>query len=271
MMARQQRLVEVFVELADTLVEDFDVVDFLQTLTERSVELVDTDAAGLLLDDQRGNLHLVAYTDESTRLLGLFELQKDEGPCLDCFATGELIANVDLTSAHNRWPTFATAAVEVGFTVAHAVPLRLRRQVVGALNLFTIAPVRLDGPQLAVVQGLADVATIGLLHERAMRDQVVLAEQLQTALHSRILIEQAKGVLSARGGTSVATAFSLMRTYARRTGHQLTAVAEAIVAGSLDEVEVHRTAADGPRSPGGAAGPGGTAGPGETLGQAFPP
>jgi transcriptional regulator with GAF, ATPase, and Fis domain len=232
-MAREQRLVEVFVELADTLVEEFDVVDFLQTLTERCVELVDTDAAGLMLDDQRGNLQVVAYTDESARLLELFELQKTEGPCLDCFATGQVIANVDLADAGTRWPVFAEAAREVGYAVSHALPLRLRRQVVGALNLFTVAPVRLTDAHLSVVQGLADIATIGLLHERAIQDQVVLAEQLRTALHSRIVIEQAKGMLSARGGTSVGQAFQLMRTHARRTGVALTTVAEAVVTQEL--------------------------------------
>jgi GAF domain-containing protein len=232
-MVREQRLTEVFVELADTLVEEFDVVDLLQTLTERCVELVDTDAAGLMLDDQRGNLRLIAHTHESARLLELFELQQQEGPCLDCFATGQVIANIDLATATDRWPVFAQAAREVGFGTSHAVPLRLRRQVIGALNLFTTGQRPLSDEHLAVAQGLADIATIGLLHERAVRNQVTLSEQLQTALQSRILIEQAKGVLSARTGTSVAAAFALMRTHARRTGQPLTTVAGAIVAGRV--------------------------------------
>src|SRR3954449_5538812 len=128
-MARERRLAEVFVELADTLVEEFDVVDFLQTLTERCVELVDTDAAGLMLDDQRGNLQVVAYTHESARLLELFELQKAEGPCLDCFASGQVIANVDLVGSGGRWPVFTEAALRSGYTYSHALPLRLRQQV----------------------------------------------------------------------------------------------------------------------------------------------
>lgn len=231
---REQRLAEVFVELADTLVEEFDVVDFLQTLTERCVELVDTDAAGLMLDDQRGNLQLVAHTHESARLLELFELQKQEGPCLDCFATGQVIANIDLTTAADRWPVFTQAARDVGFGTSHAVPLRLRRQVIGALNLFTSGSRPLSDDQLAVVRGLADIATIGLLHERAMRDQILLSEQLQTALHSRIVIEQAKGVLSAQAGTTVETAFAHLRTHARRTGQALTTLAAAVVEGHLD-------------------------------------
>jgi len=232
-MVREQRLAEVFVELADTLVEEFDVVDFLQTLTERCVELVDTDAAGLMLDDQRGNLRVIAYTDESARLLELFELQKAEGPCLDCFATGQVIANVDLTASRSRWPVFTEAALGSGFAYSHALPLRLRRQVVGALNLFTVERRALTDDHLAVAQGMADIATISLLHERALRDQFVLAEQLQTALHSRIVIEQAKGVLSARAAISVSEAFRRLRTHARRTGEQLTTVAEAVVTGSL--------------------------------------
>src|SRR3954471_4088460 len=224
-MVREQRLAEVFVELADTLVEEFDVVDLLQTLTEHCVELVDTDAAGLLLDDQRGNLQLMAHTHESARLLELFELQNREGPCLDCFATGQVIANIDLATATDRWPEFAQAARSVGFRTSHAVPLRLRRQVIGGLNLFTTGQRPLSDGHLALAPGLADIATIGLLHERAARDQVILSEQLQAALHSRILIEQAKGVLSAQAGATVEAAFALMRPHARRTGQPLTTVA----------------------------------------------
>ncbi|MCW2636994.1 MAG: hypothetical protein JWQ99_3361 [Blastococcus sp.] len=244
-MAREQRLTEVFVELADTLVEGFDVVDFLQVLTERCVELVDTDAAGLMLDDQRGNLRVIAYTDESARLLELFELQRQEGPCLDCFASGAVIANVDLGAAGGRWPVFTEAARGLGFSTSHALPMRLRRKVIGALNLFTVEPTPLSDGQLAVAQGLADIATIGLLHARAHEDQVVLSEQLQTALHSRIVIEQAKGVLSARSGVDVAEAFRLMRTHARRTGEPLTEVANAIIEGSLGAGAMQRVAGSG--------------------------
>jgi transcriptional regulator with GAF, ATPase, and Fis domain len=227
-------LVKVFVELADTLVEEFDVVDFLQTLTERCVELIDADAAGLMLDDQRGTLQPIAYTDESARLLELFELQRGEGPCLDCFATGRRIVNIDLTLATDRWPVFGDAARSLGFTTCHALPLRLRSQVIGALNLFSTRPARLSADHLAVAQGLADIATIGLLHERAARDQVAVSEQLQTALQSRIMIEQAKGVLSARTGTSIEAAFRTMRAHARRTGTLLTTIADGIVSGSID-------------------------------------
>lgn len=244
-MARERRLAEVFVELADTLVEEFDVVEFLQVLTERCIELVDADAAGLMLSDQRGNLQVVASTHESARLLDLFELQRQEGPSLESFRTGRVIANLDLADATQRWPTFAQAARDVGFRTCHALPLKLRRQVIGSLNLFNTAGRPLTEDQLAVARGLADIATIGLLNERALHDQRLLAEQLQAALESRILIEQAKGVLAARAGTSVASAFALLRTHARRTGQPLAGVAEAVVAGLIRVDELQRSTGPG--------------------------
>ena len=229
-----ERLGQVFVELADTLVDEFDPVDFMQTLTDRSVELLGADAAGLMLADQRGGLQLMASTMDRAHDLEIFELQIREGPCVDCFATGRPVVNIDLTEAHERWPVFTPAAVEAGFRATHALPLRLRRQVLGAVNLFTVEPRRLDDVHLAIGQAMADVATIGLLHERNLREQAVLSEQLQAALHSRVLIEQAKGVLAARAGIGVAEAFVRMRAYARHHGVTLTAVATAVVDGSID-------------------------------------
>ena len=176
-----ERLGQVFVELADTLVDEFDQVDFLQTLTDRSVELLGADAAGLMLADQRGALQLMASTLERARDLELFELQVMEGPCLECFASGRPVVNVELTEAHQRWPIFTRAAVEAGFRATHALPLRLRQEVVGAMNLFTREPGRLDAEHLAIGQAMADVATIGLLQERNLREQTVLSEQLQAA------------------------------------------------------------------------------------------
>ncbi len=229
-----QRLAQVFVELADTLVDNFDVVDFLQMLTERCVELLHTDAAGLMLADQRGGLQLMASSVERARLLELFELQHEEGPCLDSYATGSAITNVDLTEARERWPSFTAAAEEAGFGATHALPMRLRGQVIGALNLFTDRPVQLDVDDLAVGQAMADVATIGLLQERSLREQTILSEQLQTALNSRVLVEQAKGMLASRASISVAEAFVRMRSHARRNGIALTTVASSVVDGSID-------------------------------------
>jgi GAF domain-containing protein len=232
-MDESQRLAEVFVELADTLVEDFDVVDLLQTLTDRCVELLGADAAGLMLTDQRGGLQLMAATLERAWVLEVFELQVREGPCLECFTTGQAITNVDLTEANQRWPRFTPAAVEAGFGATHALPMRLRGRVIGALNLFTDREVRLSDSDVAVGQAMADVATIGLLHQQNTHEQTILSEQLQTALHSRILVEQAKGALAARTGVDVDEAFSRMRAHARNNHLPLSEVASAVVDGRM--------------------------------------
>ncbi|WP_369138929.1 GAF and ANTAR domain-containing protein [Modestobacter versicolor] len=232
-MTPEARMAEVFVELADTLVDSFDVVDFLHVVTERCVELLPCDAAGMLLGDQRGGLRVVAATTREVERLEVYQLQQDEGPCLDSFSTGELIANVDLVHPDDRWPVFSAAAVRHGFSVSQALPMRLRAQVIGALGLFNSERVEFTPAQVALGQTLADIATIGLLHERAARDQTLLSEQLQSALTSRVLIEQAKGVLSARAGTGVTEAFELMRSHARRNRRPLSEVASAVVAGTL--------------------------------------
>jgi GAF domain-containing protein len=230
-MAEVTRIAQVFVELADTLVENFDVVDFLQTLTDRCVELLGTDASGLMLSDQRGGLQVMTATMQRARMLELFELQIQEGPCLDCFNSGDAIPNVDLTQPETdkQWPAFTPTAVRAGFGTTHALPMRLRGQVIGALNLFNDKPVQLSDSDLTVAQAMADVATIGLLHQRNTHEQTVLSEQLQTALHSRVLIEQAKGALAARTSLDVNQAFHTMRAYARRNNLTLTDVATAIV------------------------------------------
>lgn len=228
------RLAQVFVGLADTLVEEFDVVDLLQVLTEQCVELLHVDAAGIMLADQRGTLQLIAGTVEQSRSLELFELQIDEGPCPDCFRDGKAITNLSLSDAQERWPQFTPAAIEAGYRSTHAMPMRLRTQIIGALNLFNHQETRLDSIDLSVGQALADVATIGLLHERNLREQTVLSEQLQNALNTRVLIEQAKGVLAARSTITVNEAFIRLRSHARRHGLTLTSVAQNVIDGSLD-------------------------------------
>lgn len=230
-----QRLAQVFVELADTLVDEFDVVDFMHMLTERSVELLGADAAGLMLADQRGSLRLMASSLERMRLLEVFELQVDEGPCRDCYESGQAVVNVDLEAARGRWPRFTAEAVSAGFRSTHALPMRVRGRVIGALNLFSDEQVEMSEEDITIGQAMADVATIGLLHERNLHEQTALSEQLQTALHSRVLVEQAKGVLSQRAGIDVAEAFTRMRGHARRSGLTLTAVASAVVDGSIKE------------------------------------
>lgn len=236
-MSREQRLARVFVELADTLVAEFDVIDFLHTLTDRSVELLGADAAGLMLADQRGNLRLIASSAESARLLEVFELQNAEGPCLDCFHSGEQLVNLDDATMQARWPNFWAETNQLGFRSAHALPMRLREQVIGAINLFGTTAESLSADGVAVGQAMADVATIGLLQERSVLQQEVLVEQLQTALNSRVLIEQAKGVLSERRRVAIDEAFALMRAHARQKGTTLTKVATDIVNGSLITAE----------------------------------
>jgi GAF domain-containing protein len=226
---RDLGLAEALVELADTLVDDFDTVDFLHTLTARTIELVDAEAAGVMVTDQRGRLRVLAASSEQARLLELFELQNDEGPCLDCFRTGRAVPETDLAEPGHPWPLFAGEALAAGHRTVSALPLRLRDHVVGALNLFGGDPGRLSTDDLRLAQALADVATIGLLQQRTVRRRELLAEQLQTALHSRVVLEQAKGVLSERGQMTMDEAFSRLRAYARAHGTLLSDVARGVV------------------------------------------
>ncbi|HEY5018502.1 MAG TPA: GAF and ANTAR domain-containing protein [Streptosporangiaceae bacterium] len=220
-----------FVELTDTLVADFDVIDFLHVLTDRSAVLLDVSAAGLLLADPRGELRVVAASSEAARLLELFQLQGDQGPCLDCYRSGRPVTSPDL-AADTRWPRFAAAAAEAGFASVQALPMRLRDQVVGALNLFRAAPGGFDPGNVRVGQALADVATIGLLHERGMRRSDTLNEQLQAALNSRVVIEQAKGKLAERLGIDTDEAFTVLRDVARSRNQRLSDVARAFIDGT---------------------------------------
>jgi GAF domain-containing protein len=242
------QLVDVFVEMADTLVDDFDVIDFLHGLTERCVQVLGVSAAGLLLTDGRDALQMIAASSERTRLLELFQLQTDQGPCVDCFRTGKPVSVADLPSA-GRWPQFTAAAAEVGFAAVHALPMRLRTEVIGALNLFDTEPGPLDDGRLRVGQALADVATIGLLQQRAIRRRDVITEQLQTALNSRILIEQAKGVLAERLHLDVADAFTVLRDGARNNNRRLSELAQAIVDGSEQIPPATATATGQPDRP----------------------
>jgi transcriptional regulator with GAF, ATPase, and Fis domain len=235
-MTREQRIGRVFVELADTLVDDFDAIDLLYVLCERSVELLTADAAGLILADQRGQLQVMASTTEEARVLELFVLQNSEGPCLDCYATGQPQVNIDLREVEVRWPHFRAATVEAGYRSTHALPMRLRGQVIGALNLFCVHQVTLSEDEIALGQALCDVATIGLLQERSVRHGEILAEQLQNALNSRILIEQAKGVLAERAGIAVDEAFALMRSWARNHHLRLQDTAQGVIDGTSDLV-----------------------------------
>jgi len=224
-----ERLADVFVEVADTLVDDFDLIEFLQMLTSRTAELAGAAAAGLLLADQQGNLQFMAASEEDTKMLELFQVQNHEGPYQDCFRTGRPVANADLGAAADRWPVFAPRAVEAGFGSVYAIPMRLRTETIGALNLFGDGAGGLQPDGMHIVQALADVATIGLLQERAVRRGEVLTEQLQSALNSRIIIEQAKGVIAQIYTVDINQAFELLRGYSRRHHLRIGNVARALV------------------------------------------
>jgi GAF domain-containing protein len=220
---------EVFVEVADALVGDFDLVEFLQMVTTRSSELADARAAGLLLAGPQKRLQLMAASDERAEMLELFQVQAKEGPCQDCYSSGQPVVNVDLTAAVDKWPQFAPRAVAAGYRSVHAFPLRLRDQVIGALNLFGADVGDMAPADVRVIQALADVATIGLLQARAMRDREVLTEQLQNALNTRIVIEQAKGVLAQIHQGTPDQAFDLMRKHCRSHNVRLSDIAFAVV------------------------------------------
>jgi hypothetical protein len=228
-MISTERLAEIFVDAADTLVDDFDVIEFLETLTNNTAKVSSANSAGLLLTNPQGQLQYVASSSESIKLLELFQLQYREGPCLDCFHSGEAVVNADLGDAEDRWPNFAPRAVAAGFRSVHAFPLRHQRKVIGAMNLFSTDIGGLGAQDARVVQSLADIATIALLQERTIRSGEILAEQLQKALNSRIMIEQAKGALARIHGVDVNLAFELMRRYARTNHLRLVEVAQGVL------------------------------------------
>ncbi|WP_055564633.1 GAF and ANTAR domain-containing protein [Streptomyces atriruber] len=225
----EQLLAKTFVELADNLVADFDLIDFLRLLTDRCVGMLGASAAGVLLADRDGDLRVMAASDEQVRLLELFQLQNDEGPCLDCFRTGMPVTVPDLRTETARWPRFVAQAQLRGFGAVQALPMRLRDEVVGALNLFRSAPGSFDPVGTPIAQALADVATISLLQQRSAQRTTVLNEQLQTALNSRVLIEQAKGKLAERQGIDMEQAFTALRGYARSHNRRLSDVARAFI------------------------------------------
>jgi GAF domain-containing protein len=227
---REQLLAGAFVELADTLVDDYDVIDVLDRLVAYSVTLLSADAAGIMLTDPRGQLRVVASSNEESDWTELLQVQTDEGPCVDCVRTGEPVTVTDLNDAATRWPTFVAALAGRGtYRSVHALPLRLRGEAIGGMNLFHTRPGPLPEADLRLGQALADIATIGILHERAIRHGEILTEQLQTALNSRVIVEQAKGVLAQTGGLAMDVAFDRLRRYARGHNQLLGDVARRVV------------------------------------------
>jgi ANTAR domain/GAF domain len=241
-MNREQRLADTFVELADTLTDDFDIIDFLQVLAVRCVELLGVGAAGIVLAGPANMLMTVAASDERARLLELFEVQSDEGPCRDCYRLGTAVTGADLDRERARWPRFAPQAIAEGFHSANALPLRLRSQVVGSLNLFHTGLGGLGDAELRMAQALADAATIGILQQRTVSRGEALAGQLQLALTSRVLIEQAKGVLAERLQVSTDDAFEMLRAAARSRNQLLSDLAREVASGNADAAQLQRQA-----------------------------
>lgn len=235
-----ERVAETLVEVADTLVDDFDLVDFLTLVTERAAELAGASAAGLMLGDDGGHLRFMAASDESARLLELFQLEGGQGPCLDCFRLASPVSHEDLTQAEDLWPRFSPEAVRLGFRSVQAFPMRHQTRVIGALNTFGPSVGQLEPERVRIVQALADLATIGILQERAIRHGELLAEQLQHALNSRVTIEQAKGALSHMRSVDTDAAFNLLRAYARRHHLRLVDVALAVLEDPSSVPEVTR-------------------------------
>ncbi|HEY5023648.1 MAG TPA: GAF and ANTAR domain-containing protein [Acidimicrobiales bacterium] len=235
---KEEWLARTFVELADTLVADFDLIDFMSVLVERCAELLDSAEVGLALAATRGELRVMASSTERMRALELIEVQNDEGPCRDCVRTGVQVLNQRLDGAEDRWPLFASEAREAGFQMVHALPLRLRSDVIGAMNIFSSEPRELSSEDVNLTQALADVATIGILQERAVKHGTDLAGQLQGALNSRIVLEQAKGIVAERRQVSMDEAFALLRSYARGNRILLSVVARGIIDHSLVPAEL---------------------------------
>ncbi len=248
-MPREMMLARTLVELADTLVADFDVVELLTRLADRCVEVLDVGAAGLMLVAPDGEMRVMASSSEAMRVLELFELQAQEGPCLDCYRTGDPVVNQDLAQVDGRWPRFAPEALGAGFHSVHALPMRLRGAVIGALNLFHLEPGEMRQADVEAAQALADVATIAILQHRAAREAQVVNEQLDHALNSRIVIEQAKGMVAERESLNMEQAFSALRTHARNHNCRLVDIAHDVIAGTLTASALDRPAAMHPADP----------------------
>jgi transcriptional regulator with GAF, ATPase, and Fis domain len=241
-MTREENLVETFVTLADTLVDSYDVIDFLQTLAERCVELLEVSAAGIMIADSEGRLRHAACSSERMRLVELFELQLEEGPCYDAYKLAAPVLSGSPEEALARWPRFAPHAQEAGFSAVSALPMRLRSQVIGALNLFSSDTGTLGASDVRVAQAMTDVATIGILQERAIHDSRAFSTQLEGALESRVVIEQAKGIVAEHEGISVDDAFARLRTFTRDHNELLAETCRRVINGSLRPDALTRTA-----------------------------
>jgi hypothetical protein len=226
---RETRVLGAVVTLVDSLLDDFDVVELLTDLTEQCARLLDVGAAGLLLAGPRQDLHLMAATSKRTHDLEMFQLQADEGPCLDCFTTGQPISAPDLHSEASRWPHFVVAATDAGFVSVHAVPMRAAGIVLGALGLFGTRVGALSEADLLVARTLAHVACVAILQQHSPTPATVIPP-LQAALADRVVVDQATGFVSQRLDVSTEEAFRLLRGYARTHAQHLTDAAHDVIA-----------------------------------------
>lgn len=226
---REHRLVDTFVALTDTLVDDYDVVELLQNLVDSVVEIFDASAAGILLVNQEQQLEVLASTSERSSFLGLLQLDSGEGPCVECFATGKTVSGRDPAEMQRRWPAFARASAESGYASVHSIPMRLRETTLGSLNLFREAEGALNRDDALAAQALTDVATISILQQRSLEHATLTQQQLQRALDSRVVIEQAKGFVAHTHQVEMDDAFAMLRAYARSHQLLLADVARAVV------------------------------------------
>ncbi|MGW0903191.1 ANTAR domain-containing protein [Streptomyces sp. NPDC002853] len=244
-MSREQHIARTFVELADTLVEDFDVIDFLHQMTVRCQELLDVTDAAVFLAHPNLNLHSPAPCDPSPALQDVVDAACRQGPAVDAHRTTRPVASLRLVDAAARWPQFTPHLLNAGYTLATALPMRLRQDNIGSLLLLHTGDRALNPDDLALAQALADAATIGLIQARTIRQQHTVNEQLHGALQSRIIIEQAKGVLAARSNVTLNQAFDVLRRYARQHRILLSRVARDVIeSGLTPAISSARTQAD---------------------------
>jgi transcriptional regulator with GAF, ATPase, and Fis domain len=242
---RQALAATTFVEIVDALVDDFDVIDVLTGLASRSVQLLDVAAAGILLADSEGDLRVMAASSDQVGVLELFQVQNRAGPCFDCYTSGKVIAYSGLDDS-SPWPEFARESAAAGFQSVCALPLRLRSTVLGCLNLFMTDPTPLDPHDIALAQALADVASVAIVQDQASRNGAIREGKLQHALDSRIVIEQAKGMIAEHGGLTMDQAFTLLRNHARHHNLRLGDLAQSVVSGGLSARVVSTPAANRP-------------------------
>lgn len=231
--SREMQLLDAISVLTDTLVSDYDVVEVAQVLVETCASLFDIDAAGLMVAGRDGILDVLASTSEATRLIEVLQLDAEAGPCLECFRTGQLVSVPDIEDGPAAWSRFITRARELGFRSVHAVPLRHRDSIIGTLNLLGVSSGQLNEPDLKAARALADVTTLGILQDRSSKESAVVQQQLETALMSRIAIEQAKGFIADRKQVSVEDAFALLRNYARSHRIRLVEAASLVITRQL--------------------------------------